>query len=82
MLPFPSLAVVPSRCCAVRCGAIRYDAMSPSLWFRAHRGLQRVEDIQRRANDEKDATLSKIQKRRIQALRKLGKARQASEAQV
>jgi hypothetical protein len=50
--------------------------------FRAHRALQRVEDIQRRANDEKDATLSKIQKRRIQALRKLGKARQASEAQV
>jgi hypothetical protein len=74
---------VPWRCGAMRCDAMRCDAMRcQRRLFRAHRALQRVEDIQRRANDEKDATLSKIQKRRIQALRKLGKARQASEAQV
>ncbi len=43
---------------------------------------QRVEDIQRHRSDAKDAALSSIQKKRIQALRKLGKERELTEARV
>ena len=44
--------------------------------------MQRVEDIQRLRCDAKDAALTSIQKKRIQALRKLGKTREQTEKRV
>jgi hypothetical protein len=43
---------------------------------------QRVEDLRRRRMAERDTAVAKIQKKRIKALRKLGKARVSSETQV
>lgn len=42
----------------------------------------RVEEVQRRLLDKKDSDVTAIQKRRIQALRKLGKTREMAEARV
>lgn len=43
---------------------------------------QRVEDIQRGRTDTKDSALASIQKKRIQALRKLGKTREVVESRI